>query len=50
MEEAEALSDRIGIMKDGNLLFVGNKEELFNKTNKNNVEDAIIEIVSGGTL
>lgn len=50
MEEAEALSDRIGIMKDGNLLFVGNKEELFNKTNKNNVEDAFIEIVSGGTL
>ena len=50
MEEAEALSDRIGIMKDGKLLFVGNKEELFNKTNKTNVEDAFIEIVSGGDL
>ena len=47
MEEAEALSDRIGIMKDGKLLFVGTKEELFNKTNKANVEDAFIEIVSG---
>ncbi len=50
MEEAEALSDRIGIMKDGKLLFVGKKEELFEKTGKNNVEDAFIEIVSGGEL
>lgn len=48
MEEAEALSDRIGIMKDGNLLFVGTKEELFEKTNKDNIEDAFIETVSGG--
>lgn len=50
MEEAEALSDRIGIMKDGKLLFVGTKEELYLKTDKNNVEDAFIEIVSGGKL
>lgn len=50
MEEAEALSDRIGIMKDGKLLFVGTKEELFDKTNKTSVEDAFIEIVSGGEL
>ena len=49
MEEAENLSDRIGIMKDGNLLFVGAKEELYSKTNKTNVEDAFIEIVSGGS-
>ena len=48
MEEAEALSDRIGIMKDGNLLFVGTKEELFLKTNKKNVEDSFVEIVTGG--
>ena len=48
MEEAEALSDRIGIMKDGSLLFVGTKEELFSKTNKTSVEDAFIEIVTGG--
>ena len=48
MEEAESLSDRIGIMKDGLLLFVGTKEELFAKTGKENVEDAFIEIVSGG--
>lgn len=50
MEEAEALSDRIGIMKDGSLLFVGTKEELFNQTKKNNVEEAFINIVSGGDL
>ena len=50
MEEAETLSDRIGIMKDGKLLFVGKKEELFTLTNKTNVEDAFIEIVSGGDL
>ena len=48
MEEAESLSDRIGIMKDGKLLFVGTKDELYVKTNKNNVEDAFIEVVSGG--
>ena len=47
MEEAEELSDRIGIMKDGKLLFVGTKEELFVKTDKHSVEDAFIEIVSG---
>ena len=50
MEEAEALSDRIGIMKDGKLLFVGTKDELFCKTSKTNVEDSFIEIVSGGEL
>ena len=48
MEEAESLSDRIGIMKDGKLLFIGNKNELFAKTNKVNVEEAFIEIVTGG--
>lgn len=48
MEEAEALSDRIGVMKDGKLLFIGTKDEMFNKTRKDSVEDAFIEIVSGG--
>jgi len=50
MEEAEVLSDRIGIMKDGKLLFVGTKYELFLKTNKSNVEDSFVKIVSGGDL
>ncbi|MBR7034109.1 MAG: ATP-binding cassette domain-containing protein [Clostridia bacterium] len=48
MEEAEALSDRIGVMKDGKLLFVGTKEEMFEKTGKENVEDAFVSIVTGG--
>ena len=50
MEEAEILSDRIGIMKNGKLLFVGSKDELYKQTNKNNVENAFINIVSGGEL
>ena len=45
MEEAEALSDRIGIMKDGRLLFVGDKGSLFGKTGTGSVEDAFIKIV-----
>ncbi len=48
MEEAEALSDRIGIMKDGKLLFIGAKEDLYEKTGKPNVEEAFIQIASGG--
>lgn len=50
MEEAQELSDRIGIMKDGNLLFSGTKEELYNLTNTNSMEDAFLNIVSGGEL
>ena len=50
MEEAEYLSNRLGIMKEGKLLFVGTKEELFLKTNKNSVEEAFVEIVTGGDL
>jgi len=48
MEEAEALSDRIGVMKDGRLLFVGSKQEMFAKSGKSTVEDAFIEIVMEG--
>ena len=48
MEEAEALSDRIGIMDKGELRFVGTKDELYAATGKTNVEDAFIEMVSGG--
>ena len=48
MEEAEALSDRIGIMKDGNLLFCGTKTELFGQTGATDVENAFIKIVEGG--
>jgi len=48
MEEAEALSDRIGIMNKGKLMFVGTKEELFARSGKTSVEDAFVEIVAGG--
>ena len=50
MEEAEALSDRIGIMKDGKLLFIGTKEELYEKTGKGDVENAFLEVVTGGEI
>ena len=45
MEEAEALSDRIGIMKDGRLLAVGTAEELCGKAGTSDFEAAFISIV-----
>ena len=45
MEEAEALSDRIGIMKDGRLLTVGTARELMERTNTDRFENAFISIV-----
>lgn len=47
MEEAEELSDRIGIMKDGRLLTVGTAEELKHQAGKEKFEDAFISIVKG---
>ena len=45
MEEAEALSDRIGIMKDGRLLAVGTAEELKEKAGTDTFEQAFVSIV-----
>jgi len=45
MEEAEALSDRIGIMKNGRLLAVGTVEELNEMTGSSDFERAFISIV-----
>ena len=45
MEEAEALSDRIGIMKNGKLLVVGTARELMEKTGTDKFENAFISIV-----
>ncbi len=45
MEEAEALSDRIGIMKDGKLLAVGTAEELKKKSGTDDFESAFVSIV-----
>ncbi|MBE6730969.1 MAG: ABC transporter ATP-binding protein [Ruminococcaceae bacterium] len=47
MEEASALSDRIGIMKDGSLLAVGTAEELLEKTGTDDFESAFVTIVKG---
>lgn len=45
MEEAEALSDRVGIMKDGRLLVVGTARELTERTGTGRLEDAFVAIV-----
>jgi len=47
MEEAEALSDRIGIMKSGSLLAVGTVEELNRKAHTKDFETAFVSIVKG---
>ncbi len=50
MEEAESLSDRIGIMSKGKLIAVGTSDELIGKTNAKNFEDAFVKIATGGEL
>lgn len=50
MEEAEALSDRIGIMKDGSLLAVGTPEELKRRAGTDDFESAFVAIVKEGLL
>jgi ABC-2 type transport system ATP-binding protein len=45
MEEAETLSDRTGIMKDGKLLAIGTAEELKIKAGTDKFEDAFVRIV-----
>ena len=50
MEEAESLSDRIGIMANGNIVEVGTSKELINKTKAKNFEDAFVLIATGGEL
>ena len=50
MEEAESLSDRIGIMANGKLVDVGTSEDLIKKTKTNNFEDAFVSIATGGEL
>ena len=48
MEEAEALSDRIGILKDGALLAEGTAEELKKKAGTDDFEQAFVSIVKEG--
>lgn len=50
MEEAESLSDRIGIMVNGKLIDTGTSSELIKKTKAKNFEDAFVAIATGGEL
>ncbi len=45
MEEAEVLSDRIGIMNKGKLIELGTSKELIKKAKTKNFEDAFVAIV-----
>ena len=48
MEEAEALSDRIAIMKDGKLLICDTPQEIMARTCENSIEKSFIKIVKEG--
>lgn len=50
MEEAEALSDRVGIMKNGRLLIVDTVEELMKKTGTDKFENAFVAVVKEDIL
>lgn len=50
MEEAESLSDRIAIMKDGRLLLCATADEIKEKADTDNFEQAFIRIVKEATL
>ena len=45
MEEAEALSDRLGVIKNGRLLFTGTVKEMKEKTGTEKIEDAFIKMI-----
>ena len=47
MEEAEALSDRAGIMKDGHLITTGTPAEILAQAEAKNMEEAFIRLVRG---
>jgi len=49
MEEAEALSDRIAIMKDGRLLICATAAEIKARADTDNFEEAFVRIVKGAT-
>ena len=50
MEEAESLSDRIGIMSNGKLIDIGTSKELIKKAKAKNFEDAFVTLATGGEL
>jgi ABC-2 type transport system ATP-binding protein len=50
MEEAESLSDRIGIMSKGVLKEIGTAKELIEKTGTDKFENAFIKIATGSEV
>ena len=50
MEEAENLSDRVGIISDGKIIEIGTPKELIKKSKAKNFEDAFVSIATGGEL
>lgn len=50
LEEAEALSDRICIMKDGQIKAIGSAQELIEKANTVSFEDAFVYFVTEGDI
>ena len=48
LEEAQALSSKIGIISKGKLMFEGTSEEILNFANTKNFEEAFIKIACGG--
>lgn len=47
MEEAEALSDRIGMMRDGKLLICAPPRDILEKTGEETIEGAFLRVVKG---
>jgi ABC-2 type transport system ATP-binding protein len=47
MEEAEALADKVAIMKDGRLLTCDSVEAIKERADTNNFEEAFVRIVKG---
>ena len=50
LEEAEALSDCVGVLKDGRLIACGTVDALLAQTNTQHLEDAFISLCGGGVL
>ena len=50
MEEAQALSDRIGVMKSGRLMALGTAEELCQKAGTDDFETAFVTLVRGDVV
>lgn len=50
MEEAEQLSDRVGIMSDGRLVCTGTVEELLQMSGTGKLEDAFVALTTKGAM